>query len=76
MNEKFMKFFEHEHLKLRIEFVLLNEKYIGHKIYKNKKLISVRHLDMIERGFFNDCYLTYADFLDGKGIDYYKGGEN
>ena len=75
-NYNYPKAFEHEELKLRIELVLLNEKYIGHKIYKNKKLISVRHLDMIERGFYNDCYLMYADFLDKKGIDYYKGGEN
>ena len=70
------KAFEYEVLNLRIEFVLLYNGYIGHKIYKNKKLISVIHLDMIERGYYNDCYLTYADFLDRKGIDYYKGGEN
>ena len=70
------KAFEYEVRNLRIEFVLLNNRYIGHKIYKNKKLISVRHLDMIERGFYNDCYLTYAYFLDRKGIYYYKGGEN
>ena len=69
------KAFEYEVLNLRIEFVLLYNRYIGHKIYKNNNLISVRHLDMIERGFFNDCYLMYADFLDRKGIDYYKGGE-
>ena len=68
------KAFEYEVLNLRIEFELLNNRYIAHKIYKNKKLISVRHLDRIELGFYNDSYLTYADFLDGKGIDYYKGG--
>ena len=76
MNEKFNKFFEYEQLKLRIEFVLLNEKYIGHKIYKNGRLVPVKSLHMIERGFYSDCYLMYADFLDRKGIDYYKGGEN
>ena len=75
MNEKFKKSFEYEQLKLRIEFVLLNEKYIGHKIYKNGHLVSVKSLHMIERGFYSDCYLMYADFLDKKGIDYYKGGE-
>ena len=75
MNEKFNKFFEHEQLKLRIEFVLLNEKYIGHKIYKNERLVSLKTLHLIERGFYSDCYLMYADFLDKKGIDYFKGGE-
>ena len=76
MNEKFKKYFEYEQLKLRIEFVLLNEKYIGHKIYKNGHIVPVKSLHMIERGFYSDCYLMYADFLDRKGIDYYKGGEN
>ena len=76
MNEKFMKFFEHEHLKLRIEFVLLNEKYIGHKIYKNAHLVPIKSLNIIERGYYSDCYLMYQEFLKLKGIDYYKGGEN
>ena len=76
MNKKFVKFFEHEQLKLRIEFALLDEKYIGHKIYKNGHLVPVKSLHLIERGFYSDCYLMYADFLDRKGIDYYKGGEN
>ena len=72
----YRKAFEYEVLNLRIEFELLYNRYISHKIYKNKNLISVRHLDMIELDFYNDCYLIYADFLDKKGIDYYKGGEN
>ena len=76
MNKKFVKFFEHEQLKLRIEFVLLDEKYIGHKIYKNGRLVPVKSLHLIERGFYSDCYLMYQDFLKIKGIDYYKGGEN
>ena len=75
MNEKFNKFFEYEQVKLRIEFVLQNEKYIGHKIYKNGRLVPVKSLHMIERGFYSDCYLMYADFLDRKGIEYYKGDE-
>ena len=75
MNEKFMKFFEHEHLKLRIEFVLLNEKYIGHKIYKNGHLVPIKSLNLIESRFYSDCYLMYREFLKLKGIDYYKGGE-
>ena len=75
MNKKFVKFFEHEQLKLRIEFVLLDEKYIAHKIYKNGHFVPVKSLHLIERGFYSDCYLMYADFLDRKGIDYYKGGE-
>ena len=76
MNEKYNKFFEHEQLKLRIEFVLLNEKYIGHKIYKNGRLVPVKSLHLIERGFYSDCYLMYQEFLKLKGIDCYKGGEN
>ena len=76
MNEKYNKFFEHEQLKLRIEFVLLNEKYIGHKIYKNGHLVPVKSLPLIERGFYSDCYLMYQEFLKLKGIDCYKRGEN
>ena len=53
----------------------MNEKYIGHKIYKNKKLISVIHLDMFERGYYNDCYLIYREFLKLKGINVYRGEE-
>ena len=77
MNEyKYPKAFEHEELKLRIEFVFLNEKYIGHKIYKNGHLVPVKSLHLIERGFYSDCYLMYHEFLKLKGIDCYKGGEN
>ena len=75
MNEKFNKFFEHEQLNLRIEFVLLNEKYIGHKIYKNGHLVPVKSLHLIERGFYSDCYLMYRDFLKLKGINVYGGIE-
>ena len=76
MNDyKYLKAFEHEGLNLRIEFRLMNNKYVAHKIYKNGHLVSVKSLHMIERGFYSDCYLMYADFLDKKGIDYYKGGE-
>ena len=76
MNEKFNKAFEYEQLKLRIEFVLLNEKYIAHRIYKDEKQKPLKALDKRERAFYDNCYFMYADFLDRKGIDYYKGGEN
>ena len=76
MNEKFKKAFEHEQLKLRIEFVSLNEKYIAHKIYKNGRLVPIKSLNLIESEFYSDCYLMYREFLKLKGIDYYKGGEN
>ena len=45
MNEKFNKAFEYEQLKLRIEFVLLNEKYIAHRIYKDEKQKPFKALD-------------------------------
>ena len=70
------KVYEYEVLNLRIEFVLLYNRYIGHKIYKNGHLVPLKSLHMIERGFYSDCYLMYYDFLKLKGIDYYKGGEN
>ena len=76
MNEyKYPKAFEYEELKLRIEFSLLNNKYVAHKIYKNGHLVPIKSLNLIESEFYSDCYLMYADFLDKKGIDYYKGGE-
>ena len=74
MNKKFVKYFEYEQLKLRIEFALLDEKYIGHKIYKNGHLVPIKSLNLIESEFYSDCYFMYREFL--KGIDYYKGGEN
>ena len=75
MNEyNYPKTFDHEELKLHIEFRALGNKYVAHKIYKNGHLVPVKSLHLIERGFYSDCYFMYADFLDGKGIDYYKGG--
>ena len=77
MNDyKYLKALEHEGLNLRIEFCLINEHYIGHKIYKNGHIVPVKSLNLIESEFYSDCYLMYREFLKLKGIDYYKGGEN
>ena len=70
----FIKFFTHEGINVRIEFKLLNNKYIAHRVYKDGKQKPLKALDKQERAFYDNCYFMYADFLDGKGIDYYKGG--
>ena len=75
-NYNYPKAFEHEELKLRIEFAALNNKYVAHKIYKNGHLVPIKSLNLIESEFYSDCYLMYREFLKLKGIDYYKGGEN
>ena len=49
MNDyKYLKALEHEGLNLRIEFCLINEHYIGHKIYKNGHIVPVKSLNLIE----------------------------
>ena len=77
MNDyNYPKSFDHEELKLHIEFRALNNKYVAHKIYKNGHLVPIKSLNLIESEFYSDCYLMYLEFLKLKGIDYYKGGEN
>ena len=43
-NYNYPKAFEHEELKLRIEFAALNNKYVAHKIYKNGHLVPIKSL--------------------------------
>lgn len=74
-NYKYLKYFEYEHLNLRIEFALLNDKYITHKIFKNGRLILLKALNLYEHSFFRECLMCYEDFLDKKEIDYYTRGE-
>ena len=74
MNEyKYPKAFEYEELNLRIEFRLLNNKYVAHKIYKNGHLLPIKSLNLIESEFYSDCYLMYREFLKLKGINVYEG---
>ena len=76
MNEyKYPKAFEHEELKLRIEFTALNNKYVAHKIYKNGHLVPIKSLNLIESRFYSDCYLMYREFLELKGFNVYRGEE-
>ena len=75
-NYKFVIFFTHEGIKVRIEFKLLNDKYIVNRIFKDEIQKPFKALDKRERAFYDNCYFMYADFLDKKGIDYCKGGEN
>ena len=77
MNEyNYPKSFDHEELKLHIEFSALGNKYVAHKIYKNGHLVPIKSLNLIESRFYSECYLMYREFLILKGIDYCKGGEN
>ena len=77
MNDyKYLKAFEHEGLNLRIEFRVLDNKYVAHKIFRNGRLVFLRALNSYEHSFFRECHMYYVDFLKLKGIDCYKGGEN
>ena len=69
------KAFEHEELKLRIEFRALGNKYVAHKIYKNGHLVPIKSLNLIESEFYSECYLMYREFLKLKGINVYRGEE-
>ena len=74
-NYKFIKIFTHDGINVCIEFSLLNDKYIAHRIYKDEKQKLLKELDKRERAFYDNCYFMYTDFLDRKGIEFYKGGE-
>ena len=76
MNEyNYSKAFEYEELNLRIEFRLLNNKYVAHKIFRNGRLVFLRALNSYEHSFFRECHMYYVDFLKLKGIDVYGGEE-
>ena len=76
MNDyKYLKAFEYEELKLRIEFRLLNNEYVAHKIFRNGRFVFLRELNSYEYSFYRECHKYYVDFLKLKGIDVY-GGEN
>ena len=74
MNEyNYPKAFEYEELKLRIEFRLLDNKYVAHKIFRNGRLVFLRALNSYEHSFFRECHMYYVDFLKLKGINVYEG---
>ena len=72
-NYKYPKAFEHESLKLRIEFRVLDNKYVAHKIFRNGRLVFLRTLNSYEHSFFRECHMYYVDFLKLKGINVYGG---
>ena len=73
-NYKYPKAIEHESLKLRIEFRVLDNKYVAHKICRNGQFVFLRALNSYERSFFRECHMCYVDFLESKGINVYGGG--
>ena len=76
MNEyNYSKAFEYEELNLRIEFRLLDNKYVAHKIFRNGRLVFLRALNSYEHSFFRECHMYYVDFLKLKGINVYGGIE-
>ena len=76
MNDyKYLKAFEHEELKLRIEFSVLDNKYVAHKIFRNGRFVFLRALNSYEHSFFRECHMYYVDFLKLKGINVYGGVE-
>ena len=72
-NYDYHKFFVHEQLNLYIEFSVLNNKYVAHKIFRNGQLVFLRSLNSHEHSFFRECHLYYVEFLKLKGIDIYGG---
>ena len=76
MNDyKYLKAFEYEELNLRIEFRLLDNKYVAHKIFRNGRFVFLRALNSYEHSFFRECHMYYVDFLKLKGINVYRGEE-
>ena len=71
----YSKAFEHEGLKLRIEFILVDNKYVGHKIFRNGRFVFLRTLNSYEHSFFRECHMYYVDFLKLKGINVYREEE-
>ena len=74
-NYNYPKAFEYEELKLRIEFSLLDNKYVAHKIFRNGRFVFLRALNSYEHSFFRECHMYYVDFLKLKGINVYGGIE-
>ena len=75
-NYNYRKSFENEQLGLHIEFSLLDNKYIAHKIFKNGRLTFLRAVDTYEHSFFRECLMCYEDYLKRNGITPYKGVED
>ena len=76
MNEyNYPKSFENESLNLYIEFSVLNNKYVAHKIFRNGRFVFLRALNSYEHSFFRECHMYYVDFLKLKGINVYRGEE-
>ena len=76
MNDyNYLKTFENESLNLYIEFSLLNNKYVAHKIFRNGQFVFLRALNSHEHSFFRECHTCYVDFLKLKGIDIYGGNK-
>lgn len=75
-NYNYKKYFECEDLGLCIEFYLLDNKYIAHKIFKNGRLIVLRPIDYREHLFFRECLMCYDDYLKRNNIIPYKGVED
>ena len=76
MNDyNYLKTFDHEELKLHIEFSVLNNKYVAHKIFRNGRFVFLRALNSYEHSFFRVCHMCYVVFLKLKGINVYGGTE-
>ena len=76
MNDyNYLKTFENESLNLHIEFRVLDNKYVAHKIFRNGRFVFLRALNSYEHSFFRECHMYYVDFLKLKGINVYRGEE-
>lgn len=67
---RFPKAFEHEGFNIRIEFTY-DDNYVRVKVFKDGFRVKPFELSPIEKAFYSDCYIMYADFLKGKGYDVY-----
>ena len=76
MNDyNYPKTFVNELLNLHIEFRVLNNKYVAHKIFRNGRFMFLRELNSYEHSFYQECHTCYVDFLKLKGINVYGGEE-
>ena len=71
----YLKTFESESLNLCIEFSVLDNKYVAHKIFRNGRFVFLRALNSYEHSFFRECHMCYVDFLKLNGINVYRGEE-
>ena len=65
------KVFEHEGIHFRIEFRLMDDKYICHTVYRNSRKIFFKYINDNELKFYYESLAMYKDYLQQKGYVIY-----